>query len=120
MSMPWGSFSRMSPHWAAISAARTCSRVASGRAARTFSKIEALNRRLFWNTKAIWSMSTWGSICRTSTPPTFTAPEAVSQNRGIRLAAVVLPPPEGPTRATVCPGSAVKETWERAGVSAPS
>ena len=39
---------------------------------------------------------------------------------GIRLAAVVLPPPEGPTRATVCPGSAVKETWERAGVSAPS
>ena len=28
-----------------------------------------------------------GSICRTSTPPTFTAPEAASQKRGIRLAA---------------------------------
>ena len=37
----------------ATSAARTCSRVALGRAARTFSKMEALNRRLFWNTKAI-------------------------------------------------------------------
>ena len=57
---------------------------------------------------------------RTSTPPTSTAPELTSQNRGIRLAAVVLPPPEGPTKATVCPGSAVKETWDSAGVSAPS
>mgnify|MGYP007134845489 CR=1 FL=1 len=117
--MPFGSFSKMSPHWAAISAARTSPRVAFGREARTFSRIEALNRRLFWNTKAIWSMSTWGSICRTSAPPTFTMPEVTSQKRGIRLAAVVLPPPEGPTRATVRPGSTVKETWERAGVSAP-
>ena len=82
--------------------------------------MDVLNRRLFWKTKAIWSMSTWGSICVTSTPPTFTTPEVASQNRGIRLAAVVLPPPEGPTRATVCPGSTVKERWERAGEAAPS
>ena len=88
----------------------TCSLVASGLAARTFSRIEVLNRRLFWNTKATWSISTWGWIRVTSTPPTFTTPEAASQNLGIRLAAVVLPPPEGPTSATVCPGSAVKET----------
>ena len=82
--------------------------------------MEVLNSRLFWNTKAIWSMSAWGSMSRTSTPPTSTAPEDTSQNRGIRLAAVVLPPPEGPTRATVCPGSAMKETWDKAGVSTPS
>ena len=65
-------------------------------------------------------MSTWGAMSHTSTPPTVTLPLSTSQNRGIRLAAVVLPPPEGPTRATVCPGSAVKVTWDRAGVSDPS
>ena len=82
--------------------------------------MEALNRRLFWNTKATCSISTWGSICFTSTPPTSTVPEVASQKRGMRLAAVVLPPPEGPTSATVCPGSTVNETCERAGTSAPS
>ena len=55
-----------------------------------------------------------------ATPPTSTVPVSASQNRGIRLAAVVLPPPEGPTSATVSPGSAVKETWDRAGDCAPS
>ena len=60
-------------------------------------------------------MSTCGLICRTSTPPTSTTPDAASQKRGIRLAAVVLPPPEGPTSATVCPGSAVKEDMGEGG-----
>ena len=36
---------------------------------------------------------------------------------GIRLAAVVLPPPEGPTSATVSPTRRVKETWDRAGTA---
>ncbi len=110
----------MSPHWAASSAASTSCRVAAGRAARTFSKMEVLNSRLFWKTKATRSIRMWGSICRTSTPPTLTEPVVTSQKRGIRLAAVVLPPPDGPTSATTWPGSAVKETWERAGVSVPS
>ena len=34
----------------------------------------------------------------------------LNEKRGIKLAAVVFPPPDGPTRATVCPGSAVKDT----------
>src|SRR5699024_12327964 len=48
-----------------------------------------------------------------SAPPTVTLPLSVSQNRGIRLAAVVLPPPEGPTRATTCPGRTEKLTSDR-------
>ena len=34
-----------------------------------------------------------------STPPTATQPELTSQKRGMRLAAVVFPPLDGPTSA---------------------
>ena len=44
VSMPCGSLSRMSSHWAADKALLTSSLVASGLAALTFSKILALNR----------------------------------------------------------------------------
>ena len=118
--MPCGSFSTMSSHWAAESAASTSSRVASGRAARTFSKTLCLNRRFAWNTKATRPMRSCGSISRTSTPPSRTVPPLTSQNRGTRLAAVVLPPPEGPTSATVAPAGTSKLTCESAGSSAPS
>ncbi len=59
-------------------------------------------------------------MSRTSTPPTSTCPPSASQKRGTRLAAVVLPPPDGPTSATVEPAGTVKLTCDSAGVSAPS
>lgn len=46
--------------------------------------------------------------------------EETSQKRGIRLAQVDLPPPEGPTRARVLPAETLKLTWLTAGASAPS
>ena len=52
VSMPAGSLARMSSQRAAASAAPTSSREASGRAARTLSRMLALNNRVFWKTKA--------------------------------------------------------------------
>ena len=98
----------------------TSSRVASGRAARTFSRTDCEKSRLAWKTKATRPMRSRGSIWRTSMPPTRTRPESTSQKRGTRLAAVVLPPPEGPTSATVAPAGTSKLTWSSAGASAPS
>ena len=42
---------------------------------------------------------------RTSCPSMRTAPDVTSYSLGIRLLIVVLPPPDGPTSATSCPGS---------------
>ena len=109
VSAPWGSFSRISSHWALWRAAMISSRVASGLPIRTFSKIEALIRRLFWNTKETVFISSSLAMCFTSTPPIFTCPPCGSKNRQIRLASVVLPPPEGPTKATVCPAGIERE-----------
>ena len=53
-------------------------------------------------------------MLRTSTPPTSTRPSHASQKRGTRLAAVVLPPPDGPTNATVDPAGTLKLTWDSA------
>ena len=58
-------------------------------------------------------------MSRTSTPPICTLPLSTSQNRGIRAAAVDLPPPEGPTRPTTAPSGTVKDTWSNAGRAAP-
>ncbi len=57
-------------------------------------------------------------MSRTSTPPTSTRPPSTSQKRGTRLAAVVLPPPEGPTSATVAPAGTSKLTWRERGLLA--
>ena len=58
-------------------------------------------------------------MSRTSTPPTLTLPESTSQKRGTRLAAVVLPPPEGPTSATVEPAGTSKLMSTSASPEAP-
>ena len=50
------------------------------------------------------------STVDTSTPPSRTVPSAGSQKRAASLAAVDLPPPDGPTSAVTCPCFAVKET----------
>ncbi len=43
-------------------------------------------------------------------PPTVILPRSASQNRAASRDTVVLPPPEGPTRAVTSPCFAVKDT----------
>ena len=119
VSSPCGSFATMSSHCAACAAASTSSRVASGRAARMLSSRLCLNSLSFWNTKATRSMSSACGMDRTSTPPPSTRPALASQKRGTSEAAVVLPPPEGPTSATVAPEGTCSTTSSSAGASAP-
>ena len=47
---------------------------------------------------------------RTSQPSIFTTPVVTSYSRGTSEAIVVLPAPDGPTKATICPGSICNET----------
>ena len=102
--MPAGNFSTISIHCAAFNAASTSASVACGLPRRTLSRMLPLSRRLFWNTKEMVSISSSLGIARTSAPPTRTLPLCTSKNRQTRFASVDLPPPEGPTKATVCPG----------------
>ena len=118
VSSPSGSFATMSSHCAALAAASTSARVAPGRAARMLSAMLCLNSRSFWNTNATRSISARCGMSRTSTSPMRTAPSPTSQKRGTRLAAVVLPPPEGPTSATVAPAGTESVTSRSAGASA--
>ena len=67
-------------------------------------------RRLFWNTKDTVSISSSLGISRTSAQPMKMLPLCTSKNLHIRLASVDLPPPEGPTSATVCPDRMSIET----------
>ena len=50
---------------------------------------------------------------RTSSPSTRTAPSTTSWTRRTSIAIVVLPAPDGPTSATVSPGSMVNDTSRR-------
>ena len=109
----------MSAHWAASAAARTSSSLASGRPMRMLSASVPLNRRSFWNTKATVSISSAVGTARTSAPPTATVPSCGSQKRGMRLASVLFPPPEGPTSATVAPAGTSNVTSRTAGTAAP-
>ncbi len=98
-------------HWAASSAFIISSRVASRRPIATFSSIEVLINRLFWNTKeTIFIRSSLG-ISLTSIPPIKTLPFCGSKNREIKLASVVFPPPEGPTKATFSPAFIATDTF---------
>ena len=110
VSTPWGSFSRMSPHWALRRAASTSSRVASGRPSRTLSRMEALMSLLSWNTKDTVFISVSLAMSRTSTPPMRITPLRGSKKRAISWARVVLPPPEGPTKAAVVPAGMERVT----------
>ena len=81
---------------------------------------DSANSWSFWKPNATCFMSSDSGMARTSAPPISTDPDCGSQNRGTRLAAVVLPEPEGPTSATVEPCGTVKLKWLSAGCSAPS
>src|SRR5674476_988561 len=56
-------------------------------------------------TRPIWSRRVRTSTCRISMPSIRIAPSVTSQSRGMRLHRVVLPAPDGPTRATISPGA---------------
>ena len=51
-----------------------------------------------------------GSTIEMSTPPTLMEPSVTSHNRAARRAQVLLPEPEGPTKAVTSPSRAVKFT----------
>ena len=78
-----------------------------------------LNSRSFWKTNATRSIKRAEGMSRTSTSPMRTAPSATSQKRGTSEATVVLPPPEGPTKATVVPCSTENVTSESTSCAAP-
>lgn len=59
---------------------------------------------------ALLLISSSFGISRTSAPPTQMLPLPTSKKRQMRLASVDLPPPDGPTSATVCPGRMSMET----------
>jgi hypothetical protein len=80
------------------------------------------NRWASWVTTPTVAAREDSVASRTSIPFTRTAPSRTSYRRGTRLEMVVLPAPEGPTRATRDPGSTVKLTssrtwWGLAGVT---
>ena len=51
-----------------------------------------------------------GSTVEMSTPPTWIVPSEISHRRAASRAQVLLPEPEGPTRAVTSPSFAVKLT----------
>ena len=110
VSMPFGSFSTISMHCAAFKASVISSRVASGFAICTFSNIDVLMRRLFWNTKDTLSIKVSFGISRISIFPINMHPFCGSKNLVTILARVVLPPPDAPTNATTCPGLIFSDT----------
>ena len=108
--MPSGNFSIISMHCAARRAESASASVASGLPSLTLSRMLPLSRRLFWNTNETVSISSSFGISRTSAPPTQMLPLPTSKKRQMRLASVDLPPPDGPTSATACPGRMSMET----------
>ena len=68
------------------------------------------NSWVSWVTTPTASRSAWPRTRRRSTPPMRTTPSVGSYSRDTRWVSVVLPAPDGPTRATSCPGRAVNET----------
>jgi hypothetical protein len=70
---------------------------------------------LSWNTTPICDRNDSRLTLRMSMPSIVTLPECGSQSRCSSAMAVDFPAPVSPTRATVCPGSAVKETSLRIG-----
>src|SRR5580704_9541685 len=98
---------------AARHAASTSASDASGRAYRRLAPIDSWNRCGSWLTTPIASLTDCSVADRTSCPSMRTAPDVTSYRRGINDVRVVLPAPDGPTRATVLPGDAVKLTPRR-------
>src|SRR3712207_8438499 len=74
----------------------------------------SLKTKISWNTNDTISSSLGEAIFLMSTPPIRISPEETSQKRGIRLAIVDFPEPDGPTKAVISPCLAMKETFFKA------
>ena len=95
---------------AALAAAKTCSSVASIFPILILFQTVSLNKVTSWNTKDIYPMRYSGSRVFTSTPPMVTVPLFTSQKRAINRDIVLLPLPEGPTKAVIFPSGMVAFT----------
>ncbi len=83
--------------------------------------MEAWKRYVSWLTMPIASSSSTCFRSRTSSPANSTRPELTSCRRGIRYETVVLPAPDGPTKAAYWPGSMRNDTRSSVGgVSSPA
>ena len=100
---PSGSLSTNSSQQASRPAAITSSSPAPRRPMRMFSMTVLLNSVTSWKTIEKSESNVSGAISATFSPPTVIRPVVASQKRAASLVAVVLPPPEGPTRAVTSP-----------------
>src|SRR5680860_1163608 len=110
VSSPCGSDRTRSQTWAARSADSSWASSAAGRAYSRFARTVSWNRCASCVTTPTRSCNDSIRADRRSTPPTRTTPDDGSYSRETSAVIVVLPAPEGPTRATSSPGAALRET----------
>src|SRR5207248_1545147 len=84
--------------------------VASGRAYSRLARIVSWNMCASWVTTPMAACSESWVTDRTSCPPTSTAPPLTSYRRAASAVIVVLPAPDGPTSAVICPDLTVNDT----------
>ena len=109
VSTPCGRLSTNSARCAPSSAWRTRAGSTSAPSA-TLAATLSLNSTTSWLTKANWRRRARTSHCARGTPSSSTCPSLGATKRGSRFTSEVLPAPEGPTRATVCPGAMCRFT----------
>ena len=104
LSMPMGRRSMKVPRLAASSAA--CTRARSSSLPRaTLAAMVSLSITTSWLTMAIWARRRSRGQSSRATSSSSTRPLDGSTKRGSRLTSVVLPDPDGPTKATTSPGA---------------
>ncbi len=106
------------PSSADSAAAQISSSAASGLPKAMFIRRVSLNRATSWGTSATAPRSEAARMVLRSQPSRLTVPACGSNSLSARRTAVVLPAPEGPTRAMVWPGGARKLTSLRPSVRA--
>ena len=114
VSRPCGRPSAKSSKLALRSASRTASRGMSAPSV-TLAAMLSLNSTTSWLTSANWRRSARIFQSRSGTPSRLMWPELGSMKRGSKLTSVVLPAPEGPTRATVSPARTCSVSASTAG-----
>ena len=100
---------------AATAAATISSSLASRRPYRMFSRTVPPNSVASCATSPIWPRRLSTVTSRMSMPSTRIVPAVTSHRRGISPTSVVLPEPDGPTRARVSPAGTVSDTSRTTG-----
>src|SRR5580704_9827899 len=73
--------------------------------------MESWKRWASWLTTPVAWLKLAKVTSRTSWPSMRTDPDVTSYRRDTKVERVVLPAPDGPTRAVMVPGSATNDTW---------